>query len=65
MVVVGRDARLPDYVILLTTLGGITVFGLSGVVIGPIIAALLFTVWTSLEDRQQPEGEAAAGGGTS
>ena len=64
-ILVGRDARLPDYVILLTTLGGITVFGLSGVVIGPIIAALLFTVWTSLEDRQQPEGEAAAGGGTS
>ena len=63
-VLVGRDARLPDYVILLTTLGGITVFGLSGVVIGPIIAALLFTVWTSLGDRQQPEGEVSAGEGS-
>ena len=58
-ILVGRDARLPDYMILLTTLGGITVFGLSGVVIGPIIAALLFTVWTSLGDRQQPDSEAA------
>jgi predicted PurR-regulated permease PerM len=60
-VLVGRDARLPDYIILLTTLGGITVFGLSGVLIGPIIAALFFTVWTSLGDRQQLEGEAPAG----
>lgn len=64
-VLVGRDARLPDYVILLTTLGGIAVFGLSGVLIGPIIAALFFTVWSSLEDRQEPEGETAAGEGTS
>jgi predicted PurR-regulated permease PerM len=64
-VLVGRDARLPDYVILLTTLGGIAVFGLSGVLIGPIIAALFFTVWTSLEDRRQPEEELTAGKGTS
>jgi predicted PurR-regulated permease PerM len=54
-VLVGRDARLPDYIILLTTLGGIAVFGLSGVLIGPIIAALFFTVWTSLEDRPTQE----------
>jgi predicted PurR-regulated permease PerM len=59
-VLVGRDARLPDYVILLTTLGGIAVFGLSGVLIGPIIAALFFTVWTSLEDQQAAEEQAAA-----
>lgn len=52
-VLVGRDARLPDYVILLTTLGGIIVFGMSGIVIGPIIAALFFAVWTSFADRRQ------------
>lgn len=63
-VLVGRDARLPDYIILLTTLGGIAVFGLSGVLIGPIIAALFFTVWTSLEDRHDGERQ-AAGEGTS
>ncbi|MEX2496826.1 MAG: AI-2E family transporter [Woeseia sp.] len=61
-VLVGRDARLPDYVILLTTLGGIAVFGLSGVVIGPIIAALFFTVWQTLADRQEPSPEALASG---
>jgi predicted PurR-regulated permease PerM len=57
-VLVGRDARLPDYIILLTTLGGIAVFGLSGVLIGPIIAALFFTVWTSLEDRPPTQEQA-------
>jgi predicted PurR-regulated permease PerM len=56
---------LPDYIILLTTLGGIAVFGLSGVLIGPIIAALFFTVWTSLEDRHAEEQAAAAGEGPS
>jgi predicted PurR-regulated permease PerM len=42
---VGRDTQMPDYLILLSTLGGIVIFGLSGFVIGPIIAALFITVW--------------------
>ena len=55
-VLVGRDAGLPDYIILLATLGGISMFGLSGVLIGPIIAALFFTVWHSFESqRKSPE----------
>ena len=56
----GRDAKMrtvrnyigggfcstaPDYLILLSTLGGITAFGLSGFVIGPIIAALCVAGW--------------------
>lgn len=53
---VGRDAGLPDYIILLATLGGISMFGLSGVLIGPIIAALFFSVWHSFENqRNSPE----------
>lgn len=44
-ILVGRDTRMPDYLILLSTLGGLTVFGLSGIVIGPIIAALFLSVW--------------------
>ena len=44
-ILVGRDTRMPDYVILLATLGGLVVFGLSGFVIGPIIAALFLAVW--------------------
>lgn len=42
---VGRDTRMPDYLVLLSTLGGITGFGLAGVVIGPIIAALFLSIW--------------------
>jgi predicted PurR-regulated permease PerM len=44
-ILVGRDTRMPDYLILLSTLGGLTAFGLAGVVIGPIIAAFFLTVW--------------------
>ena len=42
---VGRDTKMADYLILLTTLGGLAVFGISGFVIGPIIAALFLSVW--------------------
>jgi predicted PurR-regulated permease PerM len=44
-ILVGRDTQMPDYLILLATLGGITAFGVSGFVIGPIIAALFLAVW--------------------
>ena len=40
-ILVGRDTKMPDYLILLSTLGGITAFGLSGFVIGPIIAEIV------------------------
>ncbi len=42
---VGRDTRMPDVVIMLTTLGGMTVFGLNGFVLGPAIAAMFIAVW--------------------
>lgn len=42
---VGRDIRLPDYVILLAILGGIVMLGVNGLVVGPILAALCFTFW--------------------
>jgi len=42
---VGQDTQLPDLLILLGTLGGITMFGILGFIIGPIVAALFVTVW--------------------
>lgn len=42
---VGRDTRMPDYLILLSTLGGIALFGISGFVIGPVLAALFISFW--------------------
>ena len=44
-ILVGRETQMPDYLVLLATLGGLTLFGVSGFVIGPIIAALFLTVW--------------------
>ena len=44
-VLVGRYTQMPDFLILISTLGGLAVFGLSGVVIGPIIAAFFLSVW--------------------
>ncbi len=42
---VGRDTRMSDLLILLSTLGGIAAFGAQGIVLGPILAALFVTVW--------------------
>ena len=42
---VGKDTKMPDYIILISTLGGITVFGLNGFVIGPLCAALFIACW--------------------
>ena len=42
---VGRDSQMPDYLVLLATLGGLSVFGISGFVIGPVIAAFFLVVW--------------------
>ncbi|WP_191832114.1 AI-2E family transporter [Pseudomonas fluorescens] len=42
---VGKDTKMPDYLILISTLGGLAVFGLNGFVIGPLIAALFMSSW--------------------
>jgi predicted PurR-regulated permease PerM len=42
---VGKDTQMPELLIFLSTLGGVTMFGMLGLVIGPILAALFVTVW--------------------
>lgn len=44
-ILVGKDTKMPDYVVLISTLGGLAVFGLAGFVAGPVIAALFIAVW--------------------
>jgi predicted PurR-regulated permease PerM len=44
-VLVGKDTKMPDYVVLLSTIGGMALFGLNGFVIGPVIAALFIAAW--------------------
>lgn len=49
---VGADTKMPDYVILVSTLGGISIFGINGFVIGPLIAALFMAAWTIFRDEK-------------
>lgn len=44
-VLVGKDTKMPDYVVLLSTVGGMALFGINGFVIGPVIAALFIAAW--------------------
>lgn len=54
---VGQDTRMPDYLVLISTLGGIAIFGGNGFVIGPVIAALFIAAWSifSAELRKAAE----------
>jgi predicted PurR-regulated permease PerM len=44
-ILVGKDTKMPDYVVLISTLGGIALFGINGFIVGPIIAALFIAAW--------------------
>jgi predicted PurR-regulated permease PerM len=44
-ILVGTDTKMPDYVVLISTLGGIESFGINGIVLGPLIAAMFMVVW--------------------
>jgi predicted PurR-regulated permease PerM len=44
-ILVGKDTKMPDYVVLIATLGGMAIFGLNGFVIGPVIAAMFMAAW--------------------
>lgn len=42
---VGKDTQIPDLLILIGTLGGLTLFGAAGLILGPIVVALFITIW--------------------
>ena len=44
-ILVGRDTKLPDFMVLLSTLGGFALFGLDGFITGPVLAVLFVTLW--------------------
>lgn len=60
-ILVGRETKMPDYLVLLATLGGLTVFGLAGFVAGPIIAALFLVTWQMFADEYAPLDSSARG----
>jgi len=49
---VGRDTGIPDWLVLVTTLGGIDLVGLSGIVVGPLAGALFITGWQVLTEER-------------
>ena len=51
---VGKETQMPDYMVLLATIGGIALFGINGFVIGPVIAALFMACWGLFTDAQEP-----------
>ncbi len=48
---VGRDTKLPDFMVLLSTLGGFMMFGMDGFVSGPLLAVFFVTVWQIFMDE--------------
>lgn len=44
-ILVGKDAKLHELMIFFGTLGGIMMFGIAGIMIGPLIASLFVTIW--------------------
>ncbi len=62
-ILVGRDTKLPDWLVLLSTLGGLIAFGINGFVIGPLIAALFLAFWQIFSrdfNRQEEPGQEMA-----
>ncbi len=66
-ILVGRDTRLPDYLVLLSTLGGFALLGMNGFIIGPLLAVLFITCWDIFireynieEDKELSEPETPA-----
>tara|TARA_B100001250_G_C19706202_1_gene747062 strand:- start:123 stop:884 length:762 start_codon:yes stop_codon:yes gene_type:complete len=49
-ILISKETKMPDYLILLTTIGGISIFGITGFIVGPIIASLFISIW-SLSSR--------------
>lgn len=54
-IIVGRDAELHPLLVLFSTLGGLMIFGVSGFVIGPVLAALFVTFWQMYEHYYKNE----------
>ncbi|NVE95171.1 AI-2E family transporter [Altererythrobacter lutimaris] len=54
-ILVGRETGIPDWIILITTLGGIATLGLSGVVLGPLVAGLFLAGWSIVQELREPE----------
>lgn len=58
-ILVGRDTGIPDWIILVTTLGGISFLGFSGIVLGPLVAGLFLASWSILQEHRDEDARVA------
>lgn len=58
-ILVGRDTGIPDWIILVTTLGGLSIAGFSGIVLGPLVAGLFLASWSILQEQRAEDEEVA------
>lgn len=58
-ILVGRDTGMHELLIFLSTIGGLSVFGIMGFLVGPMIASMLMTLLHvySIEFKEQLKGE--------
>lgn len=54
-ILVGKDTQMHPLLILFSTLGGLVFFGISGFIIGPIVTALLLSLWEMYEQYYKEE----------
>jgi predicted PurR-regulated permease PerM len=54
-ILVGQDTRMPDYVVLISTLGGLSVMGINGLIVGPVIAAMFIAAWEIFGESRAAE----------
>lgn len=47
---VGKDIKMHDLLVLLSTLGGLGLFGLPGFILGPVTAAMFLAIWNIYEE---------------
>lgn len=59
-ILVGKDTRMPDWIVLISTFGGMALFGINGFVIGPLIMALFMASWGIVARGEQAQAEASA-----
>lgn len=52
---VGKGTRMPDFVVLISTIGGISLVGINGFVVGPMIAAMFIAAWSLLAQEQSKQ----------
>ncbi|MGN7997797.1 AI-2E family transporter [Sphingomonas sp. 22176] len=52
-ILIGSETKMPDFIVLISTLGGVEAFGFGGLLVGPLVAALAQAVFTRLLDREQ------------